>query len=113
MLFLFIAPLGCVSDEALRRVEIGTARPSRTCELVAERIEARGEDEARAQRTLRKRAYRQGANYVVVQETKSGWDPWATQTAPWTYGRVVIVVGEAYYCPGELQPEPARVLSED
>src|SRR4051812_46505464 len=104
MLSLFIAPMGCVSDEAMRRVEIGTARPSRTCELVAERIEGRGEDEAAAQRSLRKRGYREGANYVVVQETKTGWDPFATQYAPWSYGRVAIVVGEAYYCPGELHP---------
>jgi hypothetical protein len=97
---LALPALGCVSDEAIRRVVITPLGAAPSCYLVHEKLEGRGADRRKAEEQLRKRAARAGANYVVIAENdKRGWDPIQAQMAPWTFGNIVIVHGDAYGCP--------------
>ena len=92
--------LACVSDEALRRVQITDVRAALSCRLVFERLEGSGQHVRDALRHLRTRAARKGANYVVVtDEPKKGWDVTAMKLQPWTMGSVVVVSGDAFWCP--------------
>jgi hypothetical protein len=106
--------LGCVSDEAIRRVEVSPLQAAPRCYLVHEQLEGRGENLEKATEHLRKRAARVDANYVALSaEPKGGWDPVAMQMAPWSLGRVVIVRGNAYACPPAPPSPPSTSPAGD